>query len=153
MYDPEESTRYEIEVMLGTLNESHIIRTIDYWDIERRRYPNVEHIAVIIAEDITNRFFNIIGLLNKAVPIIAIQLNAFIMEGKLLLNFTKVLDLVQEDDPLNEESSEITDRKYWEARSNIKSLKVMDLIINMFAAEQSKVKVTYNKRSYCVCNR
>ena len=28
MSDPEEGVRYEIEVMLGTLDESHIIRTI-----------------------------------------------------------------------------------------------------------------------------
>jgi hypothetical protein len=28
-------TYYEVEVMLGALDESHIIRTIEYWDIER----------------------------------------------------------------------------------------------------------------------
>ena len=39
MADPETDTRYEIEIMLGALNESHIIRTIEYWDIERQRYP------------------------------------------------------------------------------------------------------------------
>lgn len=145
MYEPEEQTRYEIEVMLGTLDESHIIRTIEYWDIERRRYPNVEHIAVIVAEDITNRFFNVISLLNKAVPIIAIQLNALVLDNKLILNFTNVLNLVQEADPVDEESSEITDRKYWESRANIKSIHVIDLIVNMFSAEQSKTKITYNK--------
>jgi len=145
MYEPEESTRYEIEVMLGTLDESHIIRTIEYWDIEKRRYQNVEHIAVIVAEDITNRFFNVISLLNKAVPIIAIQLNAFLLEKRLMLNFTKVLDLVQEDDPVNDESNEITDRKYWDNRANSKSLKIMDIIIGIFSAEQTKTKITYNK--------
>ncbi len=145
MYEPEEETRFEIEVMLGTLDESHIIRTIEYWDIERRRYPNVEHVAVIVAEDITNRFFNVISLLNKAVPIIAIQLNAHLLENKLILNFTKVLDLVQEDDPIDGEDNEITDRKYWETRSNIKSINVMDLIVSLFTSKQSKVKITYNK--------
>lgn len=145
MYEPEESTRYEIEVMLGILDESHIIRTIEYWDVERRRYPNVEHIAVIIAEDITNRFFNVISLLNKAIPIIAIQLNAFTIDKKLTVNFIKVLDLVQEEDPLNDEASETTDRKYWEGRANSKSIKVMDLFIGIFTAEQKKPKVAYNK--------
>jgi hypothetical protein len=145
MYEPEEQTRYEIEVMLGTLDESHIIRTIEYWDIEKRRNPNVEHIAVIVAEDITNRFFNVISLLNKAIPIIAIQLNAFVLDDKLMLNFTKVLDLVQEDDPVDEENNEITNRQYWEGRANVKSLKVMDLMIGLFSTDQSKSKVTYNK--------
>ena len=91
MFDPEDSTRYEIEIMLGTLNESHIIRTIEYWDIEQRWYPTLDLRAVILAEDITNRFFNIIGLMNKAIPIIAIQLNAFKFEDQLFMNFVKVL--------------------------------------------------------------
>jgi hypothetical protein len=69
MSDPETGTRYEIEIMLGALNESHIIRAIEYWDIERQRYPTLEHRAVIVAEEITSRFFNVIRLLNRAVPI------------------------------------------------------------------------------------
>jgi len=44
---------YEIEIQLGSTDESHIIRTIEYWDIERKRYPQYDHTAVIIAEDIT----------------------------------------------------------------------------------------------------
>src|SRR3989442_11609419 len=41
---------------------SHIIRTIEYWDNERRRYPAYEHIAVLVAEQVTARFLNVIGL-------------------------------------------------------------------------------------------
>lgn len=145
MYEPEEQTRYEIEVMLGTLDESHIIRTIEYWDIERRRYPNFEHRAVIVAEDITNRFFNIISILNRSVPIIALQLNAFVVEDKLVLNFVKILDLAQEDDPSEEEVSEQTDRKYWENRASKQSLKVMDLIISGLLQDSNKARITYNK--------
>jgi hypothetical protein len=54
--DPETSTRYEIEIQLGATDESHIIRTLEYCDNERRRFPQYEHIAVIIAEEITGRF-------------------------------------------------------------------------------------------------
>jgi hypothetical protein len=46
--------------MLGSLDESHIIRTIEYWDIERQRRPTFEHRAVIVAERITSRFFNVL---------------------------------------------------------------------------------------------
>ena len=35
---PEQDLRYEVELMLGATDESHIIRCIEYWDIERRRY-------------------------------------------------------------------------------------------------------------------
>ena len=53
LQDEEEDRRYEVEIQLGSTDESHIIRTIEYWDIERKRYPQYEHVAVIIAEDIT----------------------------------------------------------------------------------------------------
>lgn len=33
MYNPDDGVRYEVELMLGTVDESHIIRTIEYWDI------------------------------------------------------------------------------------------------------------------------
>lgn len=150
MYEPEEQTRYEIEVMLGTLDESHIIRTIEYWDIERRRFPTFEHRAVIVAEDITNRFFNVISILNRSVPIIALQLNAFVVENKLVLNFVKVLDLVQEEDANEEFITEQTDRKYWENRASKQSLKIMDLILSEFSSEKGRVRITYNKNHIAV---
>src|SRR5688572_19501298 len=61
LQEAESNRRYEVEVQLGPSDESHIIRTIEYWDIERRRYPQYEHTAVIIAEDITSRFLNVIS--------------------------------------------------------------------------------------------
>src|SRR6266576_5735586 len=72
LQDPESNKRYEVEVQLGKSDEAHIIRTLEYWDIERKRYPQYEHTAVIIAEDITSRFLNIIALFNGAIPLIAI---------------------------------------------------------------------------------
>jgi hypothetical protein len=74
--DPETHTRYEVEIQLGATDESHIIRTIEYWDLGKSRYPQYEHVAVIVAEDITSRFLNVISLFNKAIPLIAIQLRA-----------------------------------------------------------------------------
>jgi hypothetical protein len=45
--DPEAATRYEVEIQLGATDEPHIIRTLEYWDIERKRYPQYEHCAVM----------------------------------------------------------------------------------------------------------
>jgi hypothetical protein len=47
MRDAEAETYYEVEVMLGPLDETHIIRTVEYWDIERQRRPQFERRAVI----------------------------------------------------------------------------------------------------------
>lgn len=87
-----DSTRYEVEVMLGSTDPNHIIRTIEYWDIERRRYPAYEHIAVLIAEDITSRFLNIMSLMAGNIPIVAIQLNALKIGDRLVLDFVHVLN-------------------------------------------------------------
>jgi len=40
--DIESNHRYEVEIQLGSTDESHIIRTIEYWDIERKRYPQYD---------------------------------------------------------------------------------------------------------------
>ena len=34
LQDPESNRRYEIEIQLGATDETHIIRTIEYWDID-----------------------------------------------------------------------------------------------------------------------
>jgi hypothetical protein len=141
--DPEENLRYEVEIMLGRVDESHIIRTIEYWDVERRRFPTYEHRAVIVAEEITNRFFNVIGLLNKAIPIVALQFNAFLMADNLCLNFVRVLDVMEEEE---DGTGEPVDRKYWETRGSKKSLDLMDAIIALVPKEAGEVKIKYNRQ-------
>jgi hypothetical protein len=64
LQDPETKRRYEVELQFGATDETHIMRTIEYWDIERKRYPQYDHCAVLIAEDITSRFLNVVSLLN-----------------------------------------------------------------------------------------
>ena len=145
--DPEENLRYEVEIMLGTVDESHIIRTIEYWDVERRRFPSSEHRAVIVAEEITNRFFNVIGLLNKAIPIVALQFNAFLLGDKLCVNFVRVLDVMEEAE---DEPGEQVDRKYWETRGSKKSLDLMDAIISLVPKEAGEVRVKYNRHHVAV---
>lgn len=91
LQEAETTARYEVEIQLGATDESHIIRTLEYWDIERKRYPQYEHTAVIIAEEITSRFLNVISLFNGAIPLIAIQVTAYELDDGISLSFTKVL--------------------------------------------------------------
>ncbi len=141
MLDVETNKMYEVEVMLGKLDESHIIRTIEYWDIERRHWSDRQHYAVIVAEEITNRFFNIIGLFNRAIPVIAIQLNAVQVDDKIILNFTKVLDVYEPPEELVVD--EKIDRRYWEGRSSAQSLKVVDQCAHSLASGGKKIQVNY----------
>lgn len=144
LYDPENEKRYEVEIMLGRIDESHIIRTIEYWDIERRSFPNYEHCAVVIAEDITTRFLNIISLFNNTIPIIAMQLNALKVNDKLVLNFTKVLDEVT----IGEDEGEIivkVDRTYWESKGSPESVKLADECLNIIREFDPEYRPNYTK--------
>lgn len=150
LLDPETDTMYETEIQLGEVDESHIIRTIEYWDIERRRFQSKEHFAVIVAEDITNRFFNVINLMNRSIPIIALQLNAIKVGDSVLLTFTKVLDVYQEPEDEEALPGELVDRSFWEKKSNSKSLELMDKIISVLQQTDSGIRVTYNKHHVAV---
>jgi hypothetical protein len=146
MQDPDTNRRYEIEIQLGKTDESHIIRTIEYWDIERKRYPQYDHCAVIIAEDITSRFLNVISLFNGFIPLIAIQMNAFKFGNEIGLVFTKVLDemplgLVEED----EEVQAVTNRDYWLTRGSETTVKMADEILEIVNSFKAGFTLKYNK--------
>jgi len=122
-----DGTRYEVEIQLGSTDPSHIIRTIEYWDAERKRYPNYDHCAVIVAEEITGRFMNVIQLFNGAIPLIALQVSAYRTGDDLSLFFTKVLERVEYGSN-EEDQAEPTDRAYWEKRSSPKIMKAIEQI-------------------------
>lgn len=145
LFDPEADTRYEVELQLGATDESHIIRTIEYWDSERRRFPQYDHVAVIVAEEITARFFNVISLFNGFIPIVAIQMAAIqVDDGRVTLVFTRVLDqmtLATEE----EDEGEPTDRKYWEAKASSETLKLTDKLLAIVHEVDPGVELKYNK--------
>ena len=145
--DAEQPQRYEVEIQLGRSDETHIIRTIEYWDVERRRFPQYDHCGVIVAEDITSRFLNVISLFNGFVPIIALQMKAFHIGDNVSLIFTKVVDqitlgLVEEDEPV----AEITDRPYWEKRATVETLKLVDQLLETVVHScDPSLALNYNK--------
>ena len=114
--NPEDDTMYEVEIMLGETDETHIIRTIEYWDNEKRRWPQRQHFAVLVAEHINRRFFNVIHLLSHSIPIVAIQVALLQANGKKTLFFTKVLDTFEEIDDGTSLEDKTYNREYWVKR-------------------------------------
>ena len=146
LIEPETHTRYEVEIQLGATDETHIIRTIEYWDVEKSRYPQYEHVAVLVAEDITSRFLNVITLFNKAVPLITIQMRALEVAGVLTLHATTVLDLMTLGTDEEDEAGQATDRSYWIARASDSSVGLADavlVLVNEVTGDQLALK--YNK--------
>jgi hypothetical protein len=144
LFGDDNGTRYEVEIQLGATDPSHIIRTIEYWDTERKRYPQYDHCAVIVAEEITGRFMNVISLFNGAIPLVALQVTAYKIGNDISLAFTKVLDRISLGID-EEEQYEVTDRNYWEKRSTPKMLKSVDEIFENLKEFISGYEMKYNK--------
>jgi hypothetical protein len=146
LQDPDSLRRYEVEIQLGASDETHIIRTIEYWDIERKRYPQYEHCAVIVAEEITARFLNVISLFNGTIPLVAVQMNALKFGNDVALVFTTVMDemargLVDED----EEVQAVTDRAFWEAEGTKATMAMADELLDIIHTFDPLVQFKYNK--------
>ncbi|MBI3465500.1 MAG: hypothetical protein HY000_20960 [Planctomycetes bacterium] len=139
--DEDSNRRYEVEVMLGATDPSHIIRTIEYWDVERRRYPAYEHIAVLVAEDITTRFLNVLSLMSGSIPLIAIQLDALKVKEFVVLNFVRVLDQTElrVDDTVEESGGGQVERGFWDNQVGPELMKMCDDVVRVIN-EQARVK-------------
>jgi hypothetical protein len=145
--DAESSTRYEVEVMLGSTDESHIIRTIEYWDVEKKRYPQYDHYAVIVAEDITSRFLNVIALFNGFIPLIALQMSALKFGDQVTLFFTKVVDAIPLGlDDESEEVQAVADRNFWETERGTKeTVALADDMLDLIKGFAPDMELKYNK--------
>lgn len=140
------STRYEVEIQLGATDETHIIRTIEYWDIERTRYPQYDHKAVLIAENVTSRFLNVLRLFNGVIPLIVLQLTAIETPEGVGLHFTRVLDemprgLVDED----ESAFEPATFQDWEKIGTPKTVKLAQDLLSICKQIDASLDLKPNK--------
>jgi len=129
--DPEDNSMYEVEVMLGETDPSHIIRAIEYWDNEKRRYPQRQHFCVLVAESFDRRYFNVIQLLSQNIPMIAIQADMIELNGQYILHFSKILDIYVE--PEEEIEAAKATEKTWREKAIwtlTASKKLYDIISN-----------------------
>lgn len=145
LQDAESRQRYEVEIQLGATDESHIIRTIEYWDVERKRYPQYDHCAVLVAEDITGRFLNVIQLFNGTIPLIALQVSALKVGEQIALVFTKVLDVLERGTDEEDDEAAVTDRAYWEARGSPDTVALADQLLLVIREFAPAVELKYNK--------
>lgn len=129
--NPEDDTMYEVELMLGETDETHIIRTIEFWDTEKRRWPQRQHYAVLVVESITRRFFNVIHLLSNSIPIIAIQASLLNVNGTTSLFFTKVLDTFEEVEDGTSITSKDYNEQYWldKAKWTLETTRILSQIV------------------------
>lgn len=140
--DSEDDRMFEVEVMLGETDETHIIRTIEYWDNEKRRWPQRQHFAVLVAEHINRRFFNVIHLLSHSIPIIAVQVAMLNVNGRKSIFFSKVLDTYEEiDDGTSNEAVRVT-REDWSRKAKW-TLEAADALVNITSSVLGQPSLNY----------
>jgi hypothetical protein len=139
--------RFEVELMLGKTDESHVIRVIEYWDAERRRYPGYDHVAVLVAEDITSRFLNVLTLFAGTIPLVALQLTALQVGDQMVLHFVRVIDQTQlRLDDTSAAELAVTDRAFWENRATSRTVAMADKLLPWINdAARDDYQLNYNK--------
>lgn len=145
LQDADSNTRYEVEIQLGRTDECHIFRAIEYWDLEKKRYPQYDHVVVLIAEDITSRFLNVISLLNTFIPLVAIQLSAIGIGDQVALVFTVILDQRLGPAPDEEDEQASTDRAYWEKKSSESAVGLTDEVLRLLRGLDRELDLKYNR--------
>ena len=103
---------------------------------------------MLIAEDVAARFLNVISLFSGTVPFVAIRVNGLMVEGKLVLNFAKVLDsrALRKDETTELKERAVTDRSFWISKASPSTVELAEKcvsIINQVA--QANRKPTYTR--------
>lgn len=159
--DPTDNSMYEVEVMLGETDPSHIIRAIEYWDNEKRKFPQRQHFCVLVAESFDRRYFNVIQLMSLNIPMIAVQADLLEVNNDKILNFTKIIDIYSEPEEDESEIKQVNESTWnndspW-TNSNAKALyeilKSKHDKIN-FRFTQSYISINIDGRNdYWLCKR
>lgn len=144
--DPETGRRYEVELQLGATDERHIIRSIEYWDIERKAYPQYDHCAVLVAEDITSRFLNVISLFNSSLPFIAIQMKAVSIGDSVSLFCTTVLDEISRgDEDIEADTIGLTRQEWEQSKATKAGVAMADRLLELAKAIDPNLSLSYMK--------
>ena len=71
---PTELVLFVVELQLGPTDDRHVVRVVDRWLTERKRQRTKRCSAVLVAEEIAPRYVNILKIISRAVPLLALQM-------------------------------------------------------------------------------
>lgn len=99
---------------------------------------------MLVAEEVTARFLNILQLINGVVPIVVLQVSALQVGHQVVLSFTKLLDEVSLGTELEDDPGART-RSWWEGRASAASLKLLDECLDLLRALDPELAPSYQK--------
>ena len=71
---PAESVLFVVELQLGPTDDRHIMRVVERWLTERKHQRMKRCSAVLVAEEIAPRYVNILALISRAIPLLALEM-------------------------------------------------------------------------------
>jgi hypothetical protein len=142
-----DDTYYSVELMLGDLNSSHLVRAIDYWLRNRAASDDKDwdHIPVIVAERIGDTGVRRVAKwLSEVSPLVAIELRAIRVKGRLAVQPFKVFDGrdAQEELDLSQPQQELG-RDYWIKKSSERTVKLAEEMGAMLPLIDPKLHLSY----------
>ena len=87
---------FVIEVMVGEIDESHIVRSILYWLTEKNMENRKNTYPILIAENFNNRFFEVLYFLTRFIPFILLQVTVLGLGNKDIEGIDKVEFIFQD---------------------------------------------------------
>ncbi|KKH50897.1 hypothetical protein [Methanosarcina sp. 1.H.A.2.2] len=142
---------YEVEIQLGQLNGSHLFRTVEYWLNERENKSGHKHVAVLIAQVVTERALEIVKLCMENVSIIILEMTAHESENGILdLKFREVYPgecAIVDEYKQYEEYEEIVlcDRQYYENYAPEALLNAADTIFRILKEIDPVIEMNYTQ--------
>jgi hypothetical protein len=151
LLDEESSILYCAELMLGEVDESHIVRCVNYWLTESRKPSNNGRrtIAVLAAEGIRESpYFPVIEFLSQKMPLTVLEIAALRVSGKITLTFTKFFDgqeqLEQVESTGEDEGGRVdVNRTYWASKRPEPIMSIADSLQKIFQSADARLRPTY----------
>ncbi len=157
-YRTDLDTYYEIELMLGECDSDHGFRALDYWARERLKKPNVRHVAVLVAEDLSGRYKTVVETLPQFLPFIGIELKVIkvpYQEGVATIQAAIVaqpddliIDAGDEPEQKRQGTSTPRDREWWESNSTQAFISTVDEITKYCIEKIGPSRLDYSAQSY-----
>lgn len=139
---------YVVELMLGALDESHIVRTIEYWLREREResHEDYELVAVLAAERVLeSRFVDVVRFLSRQMPLLLMEILALQVENRLTLRFTRVFDGRRAEAEAVSASPEAS-RESWTEAASPETVSLAEKFAEMLKEINPSISLTFKQQ-------
>ncbi len=144
-------TYYSIEVQLGEVDASHGFRTFDYWARNRRRFPAVSHIAVLVAESTVGRYRIALEELAEFTPLLVVELRCWKGEHEAIIVPELVIRNTSVDvsnTPLAATTGEFRTEQDWQESATTEAWLFQDAFRAWVENKLGPVAVDYSPKSY-----